>query len=197
MSDDDHDVELKLTMPEDKRSQAEGYGLLNGFATRVERCLSEGLAQDFPDAKVSRDEFDADDEEFSVTVYAQRGLRVGTEVDIDWEPGEAEATVDVSTFAKLQTILGVGLVVGFMLLGVVLTIADVPPFDALPGRKFGALIGGLGMAIPGLVLFLIINPIVMSGTGPDNEALLKKVGALVTAEHEAFVADLQGAASSE
>jgi hypothetical protein len=185
------DLEVKIPVPANAREKVAGYAFANGVAKRLTGRLKQGLGE-FPGLSVKCDEVENSEDEFETSVIARQGLRVGAEVDLEWEVGDTELSVETSTFSLLQTIMGVGLTVLLGCAGVVGVIADIPPFDQIPGRRFGLLIGFIAGAIPGFILFLILNPILMAGAGPDNEKLLKAINELVKTELAAIEAEQSG-----
>lgn len=185
----DNDLELKVSMPADAREKGPGFAYLMSLSKRLQGKLNQTMGARWPDAKVKFDDQDEDEDDFDVSVIVRRGLRVGVEVDLEWEPGDTEASLETMTFSLLQTILGVGLVVLCGGACAIATLIDIPPFDQIPGRKFAALIGFLIGAVPGFIAFLILNPLAMAGAGLANEELLLAVNEIVEAEHEAFVSE--------
>ena len=188
----DLDLELKVQVPANAREKVAGYAFANGLAKRLMGRLKQGLGETYPGLAIKCDEVDNDADDFDTSIIVRNGLRVGAEVDLEWEVGDTELNVETSTFSLLQTILGVGLVLLLGGGGAIAVIADIPPFDQIPGRKLGALIGFFIGAIPGFVLFLILNPILMAGAKTDNQELLKAINDLVQPELAAFEAEQVG-----
>lgn len=193
--EEDLDLELKLPVPATAREKVAGYDFANGVAKRLEGRLKQGLGE-FSGLTVKCDEVEYSEDEFDTSVIARQGLRVGAEVDLEWEVGDTELSVETSTFTLLQTILGVGLVLLFGIAGAVAVLAEVPPLDFLPGRKLGLLIGFFIGAIPGFVAFMILNPLLMAGVGSQNEKLLRTINELVQSELAAIEAEQSEASAS-
>ncbi len=134
----DLDLELKVQVPANAREKAAGYAFANGLAKRLMGRLKQGLGEAYPEVAIKCDEVEDDADDFDTSIIVRNGLRVGAEVDLEWEVGDTELSVETSTFSLLQTILGVGLVLALGGAGAIAVIADVPPFDQIPGRKLGA-----------------------------------------------------------
>ena len=172
-----HETET-LQLPVSSRNKPEMYGFLDEVGSQIHDALIDALDQKYEIEKEA--EVDEDDGEYTCTIKVRRGMRVGTDVDIEWELSSRHATIEVDTVTNLDVIIGVTIVFLGIASGVLAKSMGIPPFGLIPDVNIGPLLAAIPGIIIGLVAFVALRPIVLARFRRENDDLTEKVRRVVS-----------------
>ena len=182
-----HETEI-TKLPVNSRSKPEMYGFLDEVGSLIHDVLIDALDPKYGIEKEA--EVDSDDGEYNCTIKARSGMRVGAQVDIEWEVGSRHATIEVGTFTRFDKISLVTILFLGVASAVLAKFMEIPPFDLIPSVKIGfgiipsveagLLLAAIAGFIFGLIVFLVLRPIVMAGSRRENDDLTKQVRQVVS-----------------
>ena len=111
------------------------YGFLDEAGSQIHDALIDALDQRYRIEKEA--EVDDDDGEYNCTIEVRRGMRVGTDVDIEWKVSNRHATIGVDTCTKLDMIILVTTVFLGIASAFMAKLMEIPLFDLFPDIKIG------------------------------------------------------------
>lgn len=180
-------VTEKIRLPVNSRTKPEMYGFLDEAGSQIHDALIDALDQRYRIEKEA--EVDDDDGEYNCTIEVRRGMRVGTDVDIEWKVSNRHATIGVDTCTKLDMIILVTTVFLGIASAFMAKLMEIPLFDLFPDIKIGIrwippvevglLLPVIAGIIIGLVVFVALRPIVLARFRRENGDLTEKVRRVV------------------
>lgn len=135
------------------------------------------LASRFSNAyDISADDFKAPEKDWSHEIKLRKGDKIGASVDMKWEKSTPDTLVlEVSESSKLGSTITIGVLVPALLIGAYMGYNDIEPFDMLPGKRIAAVLAGLFMLIPGLIVVAILKSIMLKSAKDENAQLVREV----------------------
>ena len=140
---------------------------------KLERTVNERFGDHY---EIKAGDESQSDGEWSRQLKIRQGFKIGSSIELKADlENDKEGTVMVDESSKLENWLYAGILLPSVLFGIHATRQDIGFFAFFPGKKLGAILGGLLMVIPGAMLALAVKKIVMRSVEPKIEKLIEKV----------------------
>lgn len=173
----------------DPSSEEATHAQLDALRERLEAKLQGAVGGSLGEVELTCEREIEGDGDYEVELKLRRGMRIGADVELDWDAGDDHAELTYHSASTLQMMVLVGLTLGGALAAFVMFVAEIPPAGMIPGRKLGALIAIICGGALGMMIAVPLASALQAGTGPENQQLLDAVGELVRPEAEAFLAE--------
>lgn len=151
--------------------------LLKNKATELLAKLQSKFGNEYT---ISSDAFGELDKEWTHDIKIRKGSKIGAEVSLKWEQtSPTTLTLEVDESSKLGSMITLGILLPFAVIGAYLAYNDIAPLAFLPGQKIAAGLGGLIAMVPGLIVVVLLKSILLKNVKEENKQLLIDVTAAI------------------